>query len=238
MPPRNKAPPHLKKEYLQGKLSTDVLIERLTTVNAHLATLDQDAPTNPLDGVAEALIGPSIIRHRDKEVRLLVATSLCDILRLYAPDPPYDNETTREVFSLMIVQMQGLANTESQSYASCFYLLERLAMVRAPGSAGSAPPAFCHRLPIARPAVPHAPHCLAQVRAVIALLEPEMQAGELMVQLFEGFFSVVSADHSTKVRQHMVDIMATVIEEIDTIPQEILDVVRGRATLPGRTPTA
>ena len=45
------------------------------------------------------------------------------------------------------------------------------------------------------------------MRAVIALLEEDMDSGELIVQLFEGFFSVVSEEHSTKVRRHMIVIM-------------------------------
>ena len=42
---------------------------------------------------------------------------------------------------------------------------------------------------------------------MIALLEEGIDSGELLVQLFEGFFSIVGTDHSSKVRQHMIDIM-------------------------------
>jgi sister-chromatid-cohesion protein PDS5 len=202
-PQRTKAPPFLKNGYLAGKLSKDEAIERLSAVSEYLAKLDQDVSTAPIDCIAEGLIGPSIIRHRDKEVRLLVATSLVDILRLYAPEPPYDNESLKEIFSLLIVQLQGLGNTEIQSYPQVYYLLERLAMVR----------------------------------AVIALLEEDMNAGELLVQIFENFFGLVTSDHSTKAKSHMIEIMATVIEEIDEIPQDIMDVMLAQLIEPARSET-
>ena len=50
----------------------------------------------PLDGVvpgleaaAESLVDAAILRHRHKEVQLLAACCLAEILRLYAPNPPF-----------------------------------------------------------------------------------------------------------------------------------------------------
>ena len=85
---------------------------------------------------------------------LIAACCLADVMRIYAPDAPYDDDTVKvgrlprstrsrpefthlppspsaqEICSLFVAQLQGLRDTVNQSYAQYFYLLERLAMVR------------------------------------------------------------------------------------------------------------
>ena len=106
-----------KPSYISAKLGKDELLKRITVSQNHscrnlaglsfahhangqvaseyLSSIDQDVSTKIFDTVAEALIQPSILRHRDEEIRLLAACCLADVMRVYAPDPPYDDETTK-----------------------------------------------------------------------------------------------------------------------------------------------
>lgn len=68
--------------------------------------------------------------HRDKTVRLLVACCLANVLRLYAPDPPYDAEDLGRVFNLFVQQLKGLSEPLGTYYSYHFYLVESLATVK------------------------------------------------------------------------------------------------------------
>ncbi len=48
-----------------------------------------------LDGIAAALIQQDRLKHPKEEVRLLVSCCLADIIRIYAPDAPYDEEALK-----------------------------------------------------------------------------------------------------------------------------------------------
>ena len=100
--------------------------------------------------MAQAIAQRGILRHKDPNIRLMAACSLADVMRLFAPDPPFDNDTIEEIFGLFIDQLSGLADTESSSYPKYFYLLESLAMVQTflllvdGGPSSPAPPALPH----------------------------------------------------------------------------------------------
>lgn len=53
-----------------------------------------------LINLAEQLASPSLIKHKDKAVRVLVACSIANILRLFAPDAPYSMEQFEVPFIL------------------------------------------------------------------------------------------------------------------------------------------
>jgi len=44
-----------------------------------------------LDTVSAALVQEDIIKHENADVRLLVACCLTDIIRIYVPNAPYDD---------------------------------------------------------------------------------------------------------------------------------------------------
>jgi hypothetical protein len=55
-----------------------------------------------IEHLAEAVGSDWLIQHKNKDVRLLVACALADILRIYAPDPPYGEDTrSRTSFNLI-----------------------------------------------------------------------------------------------------------------------------------------
>jgi hypothetical protein len=54
-----------------------------------------------LDDIAAALIQKDRLQHKSEDVRLLVACALADIIRIYAPEAPYDDEALKVQLSLV-----------------------------------------------------------------------------------------------------------------------------------------
>ncbi len=54
---------------------------------------EQDELTaKELKDVAAVLVDPTLINSKDKDVRLLIACCLADIIRLFAPNAPYSED--------------------------------------------------------------------------------------------------------------------------------------------------
>ena len=99
-----------------------------TIVSEH----DQSYDTKKLDKVAQGLIQKAVVRHTSKEVRVTAACCLAEILYIYAPDPPYeDDEDLLVIFNLFVsVLGDGLSDPEKPTFQRHYYLLERLAKVK------------------------------------------------------------------------------------------------------------
>ncbi|EDO49632.1 predicted protein [Nematostella vectensis] len=139
---------------------------------------------------AEFLARHYVLKHKDKGVRLYAACCLVDILRIYAPEAPFNQDQMWEVFSLIISQLRGLEHgPNGLNIKKHFYILESIALVR----------------------------------SFTVCLELDFQ--DLILQLFKLFFSVVKESHSVKVLNLMVEVMSPIIEDSESIPQELLDTV-------------
>ena len=67
-----------------------------------LAELEQSPPQsthNAMKGCSSALISPALLRHKDKEVGLLVAICISEIMRIVAPDAPYSDDILKVVWA-------------------------------------------------------------------------------------------------------------------------------------------
>lgn len=75
-----------------------------------LAELDQSPPQTThiaMKGCSDALVSNSLLRHKDKEVGLLVAICISEIMRIVAPDAPYSDETLK-VISVLLLYLSWL----------------------------------------------------------------------------------------------------------------------------------
>lgn len=43
----------------------------------------------------KAIVKPDLLKHQDRDVKLLVATCLCEITRITAPEAPYDDDVLK-----------------------------------------------------------------------------------------------------------------------------------------------
>lgn len=115
---------------LHERLSKDELIKRLKNLAHELSSADQTDGEPKYHDVAQSLVNPFILKHRDKDVKVHAACCMADILRIFAPEAPYNEEQLKAVFTMIINQLKGLENTKSNLSKKYFYLLENLALVK------------------------------------------------------------------------------------------------------------
>eukprot|EP01137_Pigoraptor_chileana_P000280 Opistho-2@36195 len=181
------------------KLSTGELISRLKALMNYLSEADQEANTTLIAPYAASLVKSGIIHNPDKDVRLLVACCLADVLRIFAPDAPYTEPELKTIFTLFTEQLRGIELTASPNFSRVFYLLESLAIVKS------------------------------------FVICTELRADDIILDLFKMLFEIVSEKHAHNVISHMLDIMASVIEEGQGLNQDMLEIVFQNILEPNKT---
>ena len=73
-----------------------------------------------------------VLGHSDKDVRLLSACCIVDILRVFAPEAPYCDEEMVRVFEVIISQIRSLSTYDigSATGSKVVYILDSLATVK------------------------------------------------------------------------------------------------------------
>ncbi|KAJ6380523.1 hypothetical protein OIU77_029422 [Salix suchowensis] len=111
----------------------DGVIKLLKQAAACLSEMDQ----SPLVSVSEstqpfldAIVKPELLKHHDRDVKLLVATCICEITRITAPEAPYSDDVLKDIFHLIVGTFSGLSDTGSPSYGRRVVILETLAKYR------------------------------------------------------------------------------------------------------------
>jgi len=71
------------------------------------------------------------LNNANKDVQLLIACCVADILRIFAPEAPYkEPQQIKTIFMFLIRQLYGLKDPKDPSFKRYFYLLENLAYVK------------------------------------------------------------------------------------------------------------
>lgn len=66
-----------------------------------LSELNQSPPASILEAMQpflNAIVQPVLLKHQDKDVKLLVATCICEITRITAPEAPYSDDVLKVHF--------------------------------------------------------------------------------------------------------------------------------------------
>nr|GEV03547.1 armadillo-type fold [Tanacetum cinerariifolium] len=98
----------------------------LSLVEQTLTFSMQDA----LKPLMKALIHDDLLRHSDVDVKVAVASCIAEIIRITAPDPPYDDDRMRAAFQLIVSSFADLADRSSLSYIKRTLILEAVCKVR------------------------------------------------------------------------------------------------------------
>ncbi|RDX94616.1 Sister chromatid cohesion protein PDS5-like B, partial [Mucuna pruriens] len=130
--------PHLQLKELGSELdslpsSDDALIELLKQAAACLTDLDQSPSASILESMKpffSAIVKTELLKHQDMDVRLLVATCVCEITRITAPEAPYSDEVLKDIFQLIVGTFSGLSDTSGPSFDRRVAILETLAKYR------------------------------------------------------------------------------------------------------------
>lgn len=206
----------LRAEYLSAVMKKkQALAGRLQRVFKELRELNQaevkgegkrsrPVLSRGLKQLMQVLVDPSMIGHKDREVRLLVACSHVEVLRICAPNAPYTPEQQRGVFQLVVTLLQsGLPNLDQST-----------------GETGNA-------ARLSDRCIRHILQSLAEVQSsrLLAQLcqQGEEGAEEQMKDLFDTLLSCVRSEHPTSVLEHVVGILVSCVEELEHVPQSVLD---------------
>ncbi|KAF7803880.1 sister chromatid cohesion protein PDS5-like protein A-like isoform X2 [Senna tora] len=98
-----------------------------------LAELDQSPSVSIMESMKpflNAIVKPELLKHQDKDVKLLVATCVCEITRITAPEAPYSDEVLKDIFQLIVGTFSGLSDTSGPSFGRRVVILETLAKYR------------------------------------------------------------------------------------------------------------
>eukprot|EP00897_Mesotaenium_endlicherianum_P005452 jgi/Mesen1/4935/ME000246S04157 len=120
----------LAKKLSKPPAQKDVLLKTLKEAASQLQEVQQSASvavSGPIKPIAYALIQPQILEHTNKDVRVLAAACLSDILRIFAPDAPIPDNVLKEVFKLFVAVFHGLDESSSPSFHRRVGILETLA---------------------------------------------------------------------------------------------------------------
>ncbi|PKI66430.1 hypothetical protein CRG98_013232 [Punica granatum] len=111
----------------------DALAKLLKQALTCLAELDQSPLASILESMQpllKAIVKPELLKHQDRDVKLLVATCLCEITRITAPEAPYDDDVLKDIFQLIVGTFSGLTDTSGPSFGRRVFILETLAKYR------------------------------------------------------------------------------------------------------------
>ncbi|XP_022142523.1 sister chromatid cohesion protein PDS5 homolog A isoform X2 [Momordica charantia] len=113
--------------------SKDALIKLLKQAAGYLSELDQSPSPSILESMQpfiDAIIKPELLQHQDRDVKLLVATCICEITRITAPEAPYSDDVLKDIFHLIVGTFSGLNDTNGPSFGRRVVILETLAKYR------------------------------------------------------------------------------------------------------------
>ncbi|KAF3451892.1 hypothetical protein FNV43_RR07988 [Rhamnella rubrinervis] len=111
----------------------DALVKLLKQAAVCLSELDQSPSALILESMQpllNAIVKPELLKHQDRDVKLLVATCICEITRITAPEAPYSDDVLKDIFHLIVGTFGGLSDTSGPSFGRRVVILETLAKYR------------------------------------------------------------------------------------------------------------
>jgi hypothetical protein len=91
-----------------------------------LEDVEQSPPPSTIfamKGCSDALVDPTLLGHKDKDVGVLVALCISEIMRIVAPDAPYSDDCLKVVFVFFIVaQVFILVNNKTHTLSLLQFL--------------------------------------------------------------------------------------------------------------------
>ncbi|KAL1833211.1 hypothetical protein ACET3Z_002862 [Daucus carota] len=120
-----------------GELPTvvDVLLPVLDRVDVLLSQVEQSPSRQLLDACSiamKALVKEPLLKHSDNDVKVYLASCLCEVFRITAPELPYEDNEMKEIFRLVVSSFKDLSDMSSRSYSKRVSILDNVARVRSP----------------------------------------------------------------------------------------------------------
>ncbi|WWD21518.1 hypothetical protein CI109_106004 [Kwoniella shandongensis] len=204
--------------------TTDALLKRIKLLHQKLASLEQDlTDVRSLDQVKKPLINQTILHHKDRGVKAYAACCLADLLRVYAPDAPYNHNQLRDIFQFILTQIllnfkpsttqarplqpsKNKSNEATQQSQSQSQLSQRITDI----------PYYAEYY--------HLIENLATIKSVVLICDVP-GAEELIEGFFTGFMDIIRPDMSKTVIRYLRDILVALAEESATLPAGVMDCI-------------
>lgn len=184
------SPKKKRLKEISPKISKEEMIRRLKAATKELSSVNQEEEDrSQFHEFAVNLAAPFILENTDRDVKSFAACCLADVLRIYAPEPPYDRENLIRIFRMILDQLKYLRDVDAPSYKRYFYVLESIALVKTFNV------------------------CI------------ELDAQDVILAIFKLFFTIISERHSARVKTFMLEIMSSLIQEGENLPQNLLDLI-------------
>ncbi|CAI9115357.1 OLC1v1016244C1 [Oldenlandia corymbosa var. corymbosa] len=108
------------------------LVELLEQAGSALGGLKQRESENQVvvRPFRDFLIKYKLFQHKDKDIRLLVATCVCEIIRAEAPDPSFTDEVLRDIFTLLLSIFGETVDITSPYFSRRVKLLDTVAKLK------------------------------------------------------------------------------------------------------------
>uniref|UniRef100_M1BFC0 Nucleic acid binding protein n=1 Tax=Solanum tuberosum TaxID=4113 RepID=M1BFC0_SOLTU len=113
--------------------SKEELLEKLDNLEHLLSMVKQVPPASARDAfrsVMEALVADGLLRHPDIDVKVSVASCISEIMRITAPDQPYDDSKFTDFFELAVLAFGKLSCLDGRCYSKVVSIIEDLAKYR------------------------------------------------------------------------------------------------------------
>ncbi|KAF3450964.1 hypothetical protein FNV43_RR07053 [Rhamnella rubrinervis] len=127
----------------QLKDSGNTLLSPLSTTNDLLSLLDRvenllshvdQAPSKTMQEALlpsmKALISNELLRHSDMDVKVSVVSCITEIMRITAPDAPYNDDQMKEIFQLTVAAFEKLSHVSGHCYTKAISILDTVAKIR------------------------------------------------------------------------------------------------------------
>ncbi|GAB2228234.1 hypothetical protein Droror1_Dr00010064 [Drosera rotundifolia] len=113
--------------------SVEELLTLLDEMELLLTKVDQSA--SPLVQQAllpamKALVSDQLFRNQDMDVKITVATCINEIMRITAPDAPYNDERMKEFFELIVASFDSLSLVSGRSYTKAVSIIDNISKVK------------------------------------------------------------------------------------------------------------
>ncbi|WVZ68025.1 hypothetical protein U9M48_017016 [Paspalum notatum var. saurae] len=119
------------KRLAQPHLGKDALVKLLKQAESALSEFNQSSSLlDALHALSKSLIQTTLLSHKDKDVKLLLAVCFIEVMRVLAPDPPFSDEILKEIFRLFISIFADLSETSSPYLTRRMKILENVAALR------------------------------------------------------------------------------------------------------------
>lgn len=119
------------KRLAQPRLGKDALVKLLKQAESALSEFCQSSSLlDALHALIKSLVQTSLLNHKDKDVKLLVAVCFIEVMRVLAPDPPFNDEIFKEIFRLFISIFADLSEISSPYLTRRMKILENVAALR------------------------------------------------------------------------------------------------------------